>query len=76
MTWPGAGSGTAARPLAVNPAPGSPERGGSDLMVSSRARQSCPPAASACADLRDHLTWLQTPGRITYGPVRAEVAVF
>jgi lipoprotein-anchoring transpeptidase ErfK/SrfK len=41
-------------------------------MLSSRVRQSCPPAALACADLRDHLTWLQSRGQITYGPVRME----
>ena len=41
-------------------------------MLRSRARRSCPPAALACADLRDHLTWLQSRGKITYGPVRME----
>ncbi len=41
-------------------------------MLSSRARRSCPPAASACVDLRDHLSWLQSDGRIAYGPVRME----
>jgi hypothetical protein len=73
-TWPGTGSGTVAgRPAAsLAPALRSPERGGSDLKLSSPARQHCPPAASACADLRDHLTWLQARGRITYGPVRME----
>jgi hypothetical protein len=35
-------------------------------------RMSCPAAASACVDLSDHLTWLQSKGRITYGPVRME----
>lgn len=73
VTWQGTGSTTAGWPLA-NPARAlrSPERGGSGLMLSPRARQSCPPAASACADLRDHLTWLQARGRITYGPVPME----
>ena len=37
-----------------------------------RARSSCPAAASACVDLSDHLTWLQSDGRITYGPVPME----
>ncbi len=36
------------------------------------ARSSCPAAASACVDLSDHLTWLQSDGRITYGPVPME----
>ena len=37
-----------------------------------RARGSCPAAATACVDLNDHLTWLQSDGRITYGPVSME----
>jgi hypothetical protein len=41
-------------------------------MLSSRARSSCPAAATACVDLNDHLTWLQSDGRITYGPVSME----
>jgi L,D-transpeptidase catalytic domain len=36
------------------------------------AHRSCPAAASACVDLSDHVTWLQSNGRITYGPVRME----
>ena len=73
-TWPVPGSSTAAGRLGPSPVPAlwSPERGGSDLMLSSRARQSCPPAALACADLRDHLTWLQSRGQIAYGPVPME----
>jgi len=39
---------------------------------SPRARSSCPAAATACVDLDDHLTWLQSGGRITYGPVSME----
>jgi hypothetical protein len=42
------------------------------LAVGPRARSSCPAAASACVDLSDHLTWLQSGGRITYGPVLME----
>ena len=40
--------------------------------VGPSARSSCPAAASACVDLSDHLTWLQSDGRITYGPVLME----
>ncbi len=40
--------------------------------LSPSARSSCPAAASACVDLTDHLTWLQSDGRITYGPVPME----
>jgi hypothetical protein len=39
-------------------------------VLSASARRSCPPAASACADLTADLTWLQSDGKITYGPVR------
>jgi L,D-transpeptidase catalytic domain len=73
-TWPGAGSTTAVSRLAAR-APAvsrSPARGGSDLVLSARTRRSCPPAASACAALADHITWLQSGGRVTYGPVRVE----
>ena len=40
--------------------------------AAARARSSCPAAAAACVDLTDHLTWLQSDGRITYGPVPME----
>jgi L,D-transpeptidase catalytic domain len=39
---------------------------------SPRIRGSCPAAATACVDLNDHLTWLQSDGHITYGPVSME----
>ena len=75
---PAAWSGTentppASRPAAGPPtAPRAPARASRGLVPSPRARRSCPPAATACADLKDHLTWLQSGGRITYGPVRME----
>jgi lipoprotein-anchoring transpeptidase ErfK/SrfK len=40
--------------------------------LSPRARSSCPAAATACVDLNDQLTWLQSDGRVTYGPVSME----
>jgi len=39
---------------------------------SPRLRSSCPAAATACVDLKHHLTWLQSDGHITYGPVSME----
>ena len=39
-------------------------------VLSPSARRSCPAAASACADLSADITWLQSNGTITYGPVR------
>jgi hypothetical protein len=44
----------------------------SSPVLSPSARRSCPPAASACADLSADLSWLQSDGKITYGPVRME----
>ena len=44
----------------------------SSPVLSPSARHSCPPAATACADLSARLTWLQSDGTITYGPVRME----
>ena len=41
-------------------------------VLSPRDRSSCPAAAAACVDLSDHLTWLQSDGHLTYGPVRIE----
>jgi hypothetical protein len=35
-------------------------------------RHACPAAATACVDLPAHLTWLQSDGKVTYGPVRME----
>jgi hypothetical protein len=53
-------------------APRSPARSGGGITLDPRIRRSCPPTASACADLADRVTWLQSEGRITYGPVRME----
>ena len=39
---------------------------------SARIRSSCPAAAAACVDLKHHLTWLQSDGHVTYGPVSME----
>jgi hypothetical protein len=55
---------SATLPFAV-PAAGS-------LVLSRSARRSCAAAASACVDLSARLTWLQSDGSITYGPVRME----
>lgn len=51
------------------PAGKPPTRG---IVLSASERADCPPAASACADLAGHVTWLQSHGHITYGPVRME----
>jgi L,D-transpeptidase catalytic domain len=74
VSSPGGGSTAAVSRREASPPATSRPPGGrdGDLALSPRARRSCPPAASACADLRDHVTWLQSDGRIRYGPVRME----
>jgi L,D-transpeptidase catalytic domain len=42
------------------------------IVLSGRVRAECVATASACADLSAHITWLQSGGRITYGPVPME----
>jgi L,D-transpeptidase catalytic domain len=42
------------------------------IVLSARVRAECAATASACADLSAHVTWLQSGGRITYGPVPME----
>jgi hypothetical protein len=50
---------------ATPPAPGS-------LALTARDYGACPPAAAACVDLSRHMTWLQSDGKVTFGPVRME----
>ena len=52
---------TAAQPVSPSP-----------LTLTALDRESCPAKATACVDLTRHLTWLQSAGRVTFGPVRAE----
>jgi hypothetical protein len=40
--------------------------------LTARDYSMCPPAAAACVDLARHLTWLQSDGTVTFGPVRME----
>ena len=70
---PGSG-GPAAIAWTASPAaaPRSPAPSGDGITLDPGIRRACPPSASACADLADHVTWLQSQGRITYGPVRME----
>jgi hypothetical protein len=56
----------------TRPAPNLPVAAAGSPVLSPGARRSCPPAASACADLSARLTWLQSDGTIVYGPVRME----
>ena len=42
------------------------------LALTAEDRANCPAAATACVDLARHITWLQTGGRVSFGPVRME----
>jgi lipoprotein-anchoring transpeptidase ErfK/SrfK len=42
------------------------------LALTAAEMRSCPAAARACVDLAGHLTWLQSGGRVAFGPVRME----
>jgi len=42
------------------------------LTLTAADRRGCPAAATACVDLTMHLTWLQSGGQVTYGPVQME----
>jgi hypothetical protein len=42
------------------------------LTLTAADRRDCPAAAMACVDLATHLTWLQSGGRVTFGPVQME----
>jgi L,D-transpeptidase-like protein len=60
-----AGKGGTDAPSAVSGTPGA-------LSPTQAERRACPAAATACVDLKAHLTWLQSGGKVTYGPVRME----
>jgi L,D-transpeptidase catalytic domain len=42
------------------------------LTLAAADRRDCPAAAMACVDLARNLTWLQSGGRVTFGPVQME----
>jgi hypothetical protein len=60
-----------AHPVVVTSVPpGQPAAPG--VVLTARMRAECGAAASACADLDAHVTWLQSGGRVTYGPLGME----
>ena len=59
-------SPSAAPPPSAVPAPsGAP-------VLTAHDRQICPATAAACVDLTGHITWLQSAGRVSFGPVWME----
>lgn len=46
--------------------------GQAPLTLTAADHRNCPAAALACVDLATHLTWLQSGGKVTFGPVQME----
>jgi hypothetical protein len=42
------------------------------LALTAVDRKDCPAAAVACVDLARHITWLQSDGKVSFGPVQME----
>jgi L,D-transpeptidase catalytic domain len=42
------------------------------LVLTAEDQKDCPAAAVACVDLARHITWLQSDGKVSFGPVRME----
>jgi hypothetical protein len=42
------------------------------LVLTAEDHKDCPAGAVACVDLARHLTWLQSDGKVSFGPVRME----
>jgi lipoprotein-anchoring transpeptidase ErfK/SrfK len=62
-----------APPAQVSPQPVSPQPVSPlPLTLTAADRRSCPAAATACVDLTRHITWLQSAGKVIFGPIRAE----
>jgi hypothetical protein len=49
-----------------------PSAGPAPLVLTAADRKDCPAGATACVDLARHITWLQSGGRVSFGPVRME----
>ena len=75
---PGSGRTTANLANATGPRPSQPPKSDAtapvlgSVALTTRDHSACPPAAAACVDLSRHLTWLQSDGKVAFGPVRME----
>jgi lipoprotein-anchoring transpeptidase ErfK/SrfK len=49
-----------------------PSGASAPLALTAQDRKDCPAAATACVDLARHITWLQSDGQVSFGPVRME----
>jgi lipoprotein-anchoring transpeptidase ErfK/SrfK len=63
---------TASAPAASAASAASGGRAAVPLTLTAADYRDCPAAATACVDLARHLTWLQSGGRVTFGPVTME----
>lgn len=68
----GASPARAARPLTPRHPSAAATGGSAPLVLTAFDRKDCPAAATACVDLTTHVTWLQSDGRVSFGPVRME----
>src|ERR1700722_8812984 len=77
-TQPPGSAGKANLAIATGPRPSLPPKSAvtppvpGSAALTARDDSACPPAAAACVDLSRHLTWLQSDGTVTFGPVRME----
>jgi L,D-transpeptidase catalytic domain len=73
--WPGLPALGLPAKAAVAPPPASVEPAPLELaalQLTARDRSLCPAAATACVDLVRHITWLQSGGTVSFGPVQME----
>jgi lipoprotein-anchoring transpeptidase ErfK/SrfK len=59
-------------PAGRDNAPVAAPAGPVSLLLTAAERKKCPAAATACADLTRHISWLQTDGTVSFGPVQME----
>jgi hypothetical protein len=69
---PGTGWAYAAPAMIERAVVSNPPAASAPLALTAEDREDCPAAAAACVDLARHITWLQTGGRISFGPVSME----
>jgi hypothetical protein len=73
---PGAGWAYAPPTLIGHAVVANPPAASAPLALTAEDRKDCPKAAAACVDLARHITWLQTGGRVSFGPVMMEPGTF
>jgi lipoprotein-anchoring transpeptidase ErfK/SrfK len=59
-------SSPASSPRSASPGEAAPV----SLVLTAADHRDCPAKATACVDLARHLTWMQSKGKVTFGPVQ------